>query len=286
MDKLLQGIPRTVCYLDDILVTGQTEEEHLQNLERVLDWLQSQGLRLKRRKCVLMVPRVEHLGHCIDSRGIHTREKNVAAVVNPPEPTTVQESCSFLGMVNYYERFLKDLATVARPLNQLLAKGVAWNWTTECRAALGSLKEQLASADVLTHYDVALPIRLACDASAYGLGEVIPHTMWDGSEQPVAYVSRTLTAAEKNYSQIEEEALALVFGVKKFRKFLHGRHFTLLTDNKALTCLRCLGLKVESLLWLLRAFSVGLYCYQGIVIHCNSSQPLSMCMLMLCLDCP
>ena len=103
------------------------------------------------------------------------------------------------------------------------------------------LKKQLASAPLLVHFSNTLPLRLACDASIYGMGAVISHVMSDGSEQPIAYASRTLTKAEHNYSQIEKEALGTVFGVKKFHQYLYGRLFTLITDHKPLTSI--FGLK-------------------------------------------
>lgn len=116
----------------------------------------------------------------------------------------------------------------------LLQKNSQWNWSTKCQAAFEKAKSQLASSSVLTHFDPQLPILLACDASAYGLGAVISHQMTDGSERPIAYASRTLSKTEINYSQIEKEALGIIFGVQKFRDYLYGRKFVLVTDHKPL----------------------------------------------------
>ena len=120
------------------------------------------------------------------------------------------------------------------PTEQPVEASTKWKWTADCKKSFGLLKEQLASATVLVHYDINLPIRLACDASAYGVGAVISHVMPDSSERPIAYASRSLSSAEINYSQLEREALAIIFGVKKFHKFLYGRPFTLVTDHKPL----------------------------------------------------
>ena len=159
----------------------------------------------------------------------------MSAVLKAPKPRNVQELRSFLGLVNYYGRFIQDLATTAHPLNKLQRKDSPWEWSKSQDQAFEMLKSKLASADILTHYGVNLPLKLACDASCYWIGAVIVHVMPDGQERPIAYAPRSLSQPEKNYSQIEKEALALVYGVKKFYKYLYGRRFVLVTDHKALT---------------------------------------------------
>lgn len=129
------------------------------------------------------------------------------------------------------------LSTLARPLNRLLGKGVRWVWSSRCREAFRQLKQKLASSEVLVHYDPQLPLCLDCDASAYGVGAVLSHRMPDGSDRPTAYASRTLNAAERNYVQIEKEGLAMVYGVRKFHKYIYGRPFTLITDHKPLVAI-------------------------------------------------
>jgi len=165
---------------------------------------------------------VEYLGYQVDAEGLHTTAGKIKAIVDAPRPCDVKQLRSFLGLVNYYGRFVPNLATVAHPLNKLLCKDVKWQWNKECDSAFSSLKKQLASQSVLVHYDVNLPVKLACDASSYGLGVVISHIMPDQSERPIAYASQSLSKAEKNYSQIEKEALSIIFGVTKFHKFLYG----------------------------------------------------------------
>ena len=142
---------------------------------------------------------------------------------------------SFLGLVNYYGKFISALSTITHPLNQLLCHQTKWQWSQECEKSFQKLKDQLSSDQVLVHYDSTLPVRLACDASQYGVGAVISHLMPDGTERPIAYGSRTLTKAEKNYAQIDKEAAAIIFGIKKFHPYIYGRKFTLITDHKPLT---------------------------------------------------
>ena len=235
MDQILQGLDGVLCYLDDILVSGKTEGEHLENLEKVLQRLQEHGLRVKRAKCSFMKTSVRYLGHCIDADGIHATDEKIEAIVNAPTPRNVTELRSFLGLLNYYGRFVPNLSFLLHPLNKLLRHGVRWHWSKACAKAFKTAKEKIVSPNVLVHYDPGRPLTLATDASAYGIGAVISHTMEDGTERPIAFASRTLLPSEKNYSQIEKEALSIVFGISKFHAYLYGRQFTLITDHKPLT---------------------------------------------------
>ena len=124
---------------------------------------------------------------------------------------------------------------VLNPLHSLLRTGQPWKWSPSCEDTFQKSKKALVEAPILAHYDPDLPILLTGDASAYGVGAVISHTMPDGTERPVAFASRTLSTSEHNYSQVEKEALSLIFGIKKFEQYLCGRRFTLITDHKPLT---------------------------------------------------
>ena len=232
MDVVLQGLPKVICYLDDILVTGTSEEEHLENVEKVLQRL---NIRAKRAKCTFMGDSVEYLGHRIDATGLHTTTSKVEAISKAPQPRNVQELRSYLGLLHYYGKFMPSLATLLHPLNALLKAGHKWAWTQECARAFESTKKLLAAAPVLAHYDPSLPMKMAGDASAYGIGAVISHVFPDGQERPIAFASRTLTATERNYSQIEKEALSVVYGIRKFHQYLYGRRVVLVTDHKPLT---------------------------------------------------
>ncbi|RXN13999.1 putative protein K02A2.6-like protein [Labeo rohita] len=231
MDQVLLGLPNVHCYLDDILVTGRTEAEHLENLDAVLGRLEEFGLHVERGKCDFFKDSLEYLGHIIDAEGLHKSPEKVSAIVNAPTPSNITQLRSFLGLLNYYGRFIPNLATIANPLNTLLCKGKRWQWSAECNAAFKKAKEQLVSQNVLTHYDPQNPIRLACDASPYDIGAVISHMLPSGEEKPIAFALRTLSRAEQNYAQIEREALAIMFGVRKFHQYLYGRKFTLFTDH-------------------------------------------------------
>lgn len=127
------------------------------------------------------------------------------------------------------------MATLTHPLNCLLVENIPWKWSKQCQEAFQKLKGILQSAPLLAHYDPKRPVRLVVDSSSFGLEAVLSHISDDGEEKPIAFASRTLSSSEQNYSMTEKEALAIVFGVKKFHQYLFGRRFTLLTDHKLLT---------------------------------------------------
>ncbi len=234
MDSLLQGLPSVVVYLDDVLVTGRDQSDHLHNLSRILERLESAGLTLKRPKCVFMTHSVEYLGHVIDKEGLHPSETKIRAIQDAPEPKNLSELQSFLGLLNYYRSFIPNIACLLSPFYRLLQKNTPWRWTTEHSTTFKKAKELLQTSTVLAHYDTQQELVLSCDASPYGLGAVLSHTYEDDTERPVAFISRTLAPAEKNYSQLEKEALAIIFAVKRLRQYLAGRRFTIYSDHKPL----------------------------------------------------
>ena len=233
MDGLLAGLPGVCVYLDDIIVTGRNQEEHQENVRRVLQKLKNAGFKLKKKKCAFGVSSVTYLGHQIDAQGLHTLPDKVEAVAKSPEPSNVTELRSFLGMLNHYRSFLPQAAATLEPLNRLLRKDTSWHWGPSQQKAFESAKALLTSSQVLMHFDPKLPLVLECDASSKGIGAVLAHVT-EAGERPIAYASRSLNAAEVGYAQIEREALGIVFGVKKFHKMLYGHQFTLKSDHKPL----------------------------------------------------
>ena len=233
MDNLVKGIPYTATYLDDILVTGRTDDEHVANLDTVLQRIYDSGLRLRADKCQFMVPEVSYLGFKVDKNGLHPLPDKIIPILELPEPTNMAELQSFLGMATYYSRFLPNLASTLAPLYDLLKKNSPWQWGKRQQASYKQAKELLASPKFLIHYSLDLPLVLSVDASPYGLGAVISHRV-QGVDRPIAFASRTLTCAEKNNAQLDKEALAVVFGVTKFKRYVFGREFTITTDHKPL----------------------------------------------------
>eukprot|EP00731_Ephydatia_muelleri_P004148 Em0002g324a len=199
-----------LVYLDDILVAGSSEEEHMQLLEIVLAKLENAGIRLKRSKCLFMLPSIQYLDHHISAERISPAEGKKRAVLDAPVPQNIPQLRSFLGLVNYYGKFLHKLADTLDPLHQLLRKHEPWHWGQQQERAFDKTKSQLTSTCILTHFNPEKRLVLSCDASPNGLGAVLAHLFEDGSERPIAFASHSLAPAEKKYSQIEKEGLAII----------------------------------------------------------------------------
>ena len=255
MDKILSGIDNVMCFIDDILIIGESEADNLKTLSQVFTRLKTYNMHLNKVKCRYLQPSVQYLGHILSEEGVKPVKDKIDAMKNAPAPKDLTELQSFLGLVNYYGIFIPSLSTLLQPLYARLNAGVKWSWDIECEQAFNKLKSVLSSEAVLVHYDSSKPLILSTDASPYGIGAVISHRMEDGSEKPVAYASRTLSQAERNYSQIEKETLGIIYGVKKFNMYLYGRPFTLVTDHPPLTGI--FGLRMEFQHWRLLACKDG-----------------------------
>ena len=237
MDNLIKGIPNVCGYLDDILVTGVNEVEHDRNLRKVLERLEKAGIRLNENKCQLKKNEVQYLGYIINKEGLRPIESKVEAIRDAPRPTNTTQLRAYLGMLNYYGKFLKNMSNLLGPIHILLKKNKRWHWSDECEKSFIESKKRLMSAYLLVHFDASKEIIITCDASQYGIGAVMSHIMEDATERPIAFISRTLAPAEKNYSQIEKEALGVIFAVKKFHKYLFGRKFIIANDHRPLLTL-------------------------------------------------
>ena len=235
MDKVLAGLSFVVCRIDDILISGRTNEDHLKNLNEVFRRLEKYGFSCKLSKCQFFQEELVYLGYKISKDGIAPVLSKVDDLVKAKAPEKVEEMISFLGAVNYYRRFLPDLSTVIEPLERLRGKGVKFVWGREQQESFCKLKKLLASGAVLCGFNPKLPVRLETDASGVGIGSVLTHVFPGGMHRPVEFISRTLSKAEKNYSQIEKEGLAIVWSVKRLHKYLYGRKWLLVTDHKPLT---------------------------------------------------
>lgn len=234
MTALLAGIEGVAVLIDDIIISGHNVDEMWQRLDTVLARIRRAGLRLNKNKCKLGRQRVEFLGYIIDAEGIHPAPSKVDAIMNTPEPHNVHELQAFLGLYNFYERFIPHKATILEPLHRLLDKTRTWYWTETEQVAFDKAKRLLSFDLTLVHYDLKKPLILTCDSSEYGVGAVLSHVVEDGLERPIAMGSRTLHTHERRYSQLDKEAASIMFGIQKFHNYLIGRSFTIVTDHKPL----------------------------------------------------
>ena len=177
----------------------------MRTFEITRDSIEDAGMLLKREKCVFMAKSVSHLGHIIDSQGLHPIQDKVDTILEAPPPKTLTQLKAYLGLLTYYGRFLPNISKHLFSLYRLLLKNTKWRWSEEEESAFQESKKLLTSSNLLVHFDPSLPLILSCDASMYGIGAVLAHRMTDGSEKPIGYVSCTLTESEKHYSQLEKE---------------------------------------------------------------------------------
>lgn len=227
-------------YLDDIVIFSSNFPEHLRRLDEVLTNLAKAGLTLNTKKCHFARKSIKVLGHIVSKDGIRPDPDKISAVANFPRPQEQKSLRSFLGLASYFRRLVHNFATLASPLNQLLHSGNPFVWSDDCEKAFQNLKQALTSGPVLCHFDDTQPVLLHTDASGHGIGAVLLQRDAHSRERVVAYASRSLTSAEKNYPITEQECLAVVWSVQKFRPYLYGRHFTVVTDHHALCWLSSL----------------------------------------------
>ena len=237
IDKLLNGLNQIGGILDDLIVTGEDEAKHVSNLNKTLTKLERCSVKLKKSKCAIMQPQIEYFASIVDCHGIHPSPAKVKPILEVQEPQNKPELQSILDLVNYYRKFIPNMSTLVSPLNKVLAKDTPWCWSQECAKLFQDLKDTLTSSCVLAHYSPKLEVQLAVDASPLGLGAVFSHIPEEGEERPIAYASRSLTPADKNYSVVEKETLVIILAIRKFQQFLYSRRFTLLTDHQPLTLL-------------------------------------------------
>lgn len=238
MDGLLQDCPFAFAYLDDVLVASKSPQEHEEHLRRILDILKENKISIKHEKCQWRKQSVKFLGHTISQEGCSPLREKVAAIESFPKPHNQKELRSFLGMVNFYNRFLPNAATVMSPLYALITspkrgKSVKVAWNDNADAAFRNTKELLAEATLLAHPGADAPLRLTTDASDFAAGAVLQQ-MQEGIWKPLAFFSKKFSAPQTKYSAFSRELLAVTMAIKHFRDFLEGHCFHVVTDHKPL----------------------------------------------------
>ena len=223
-----------VVFIDDILVFSSTAAEHKLHLQAVLSELREHKVLIKASKCVWGQTELPYLGHIISKDGLKPDPKKVQSVVDWPQPTCLREVLQFLGLTNFFTKYIQGYANLTKPLTDLSKKNAPFDWKVSCTQAFNDLKHALTTAPVLVLPDPGKPFELVCDASGFGIGAVLLQ-----NERPVAYYSRKMTAAERNYVVTEQELLATVEALRVFRCYLlSGQQFNLVTDNRPNTFLQ------------------------------------------------
>lgn len=237
MTVAMSGLTYEKCfvYLDDIIVFGKNLNEHNKNLIAVLERLRHVNLKLNPSKCDFLKKEILYLGHSISEKGILPDKDKIITMQNYPVPCNATEVKRFTAFANYYRKYVPHFAEIAAPLNRLTKKGAEFIWSKECQNSFLHLKNSLIQPPILQYPDFSPENEfiLRTDASGIALGAILSN----GDDKPVAYASRTLNKAEKNYPVIEKELLAVVWAVKHFRPYLFGRHFKILTDHRPLVYL-------------------------------------------------
>lgn len=238
IDEVTRGLDFVYCYLDDVLVYSRNAQEHERHLRQIFTKLKNYGIQINTAKCVLGEPEVTFLGYSISANGTKPLETKIEAIKKFPIPTTVRQLRAFLGMINFYRRFLPRAAEIQSPLHALLTGSVKGsqpvNISGEALDAFEACKQSLANAALLAHPDCSAKLALVTDASDKAIGAVLQQ-LKDSAWQPLAFFSRKLSPSQVKYSPYDRELLAIYEGIKHFRHLLEARHFIIYTDHKPIS---------------------------------------------------
>ena len=237
VNEVLSGFPFVFVYIDDVLIFSKTREEHMRHLTLVFDRLKYYGVISNKDKCIFDVDEIVFLGHKVNREGVAPLEFKVTAIQNFPRPSNMKQLRRFLGMLNYYRRFIPAAAATLQPLNRMLyprkCSRQTLRWNEEAEEAFSAIKTMLASATLLAFPVLGAEKQVVVDASISAVGGVL-HQVINGHAKLLAFFSKALNSAQVNYSVFDRELLAMYLSLRNFRCFLEGRAFTLFTDHKPL----------------------------------------------------
>ena len=280
-DNLFADIEGVCVVVDDILVWGNTREQHDSRVAAVFERCVAEGMVLNTKKCKIAKSSVKYLGMVLDRQGIRIDQTRINDIHAVRPPSTVKQLQSFLGMTNYVSAFIRGYTDITAPLRELLKRDTAFVWQERQQRAFDSLRSALTAAPVLSLFNPEKPIILSGDASQYGLGAVLLQE-GDGGVQPVAYASRTLTETQKGYAQIEKELLAIVFGCSKFHYYIFGsRRVRVESDHKPLDMimkkpLHQVSIRLQRMRLILQRYDIDVQYVPGKELHiadCLSRNP-------------
>ena len=223
-----------MIYMDDLVIATNDFISHINLLIEILQCATKFGLELNVKKCRFCYNEINYLGYHVNHKGIRPNDDHIRAIRHYPQPINVKTVHSFLGLCSYFRRFVAHFADIARPLNNLIKKNAEFIFDQNCLNAFNMLREKLASSPVLSIYNPSFETELHCDASSAGFGAVLLQRQEDGRFHPVSYFSRTATAEEKKYHSYELETLAIIYALRRFRVYLEGIPFRIITDCNSL----------------------------------------------------
>lgn len=265
VNSVIHNLENTEAYIDDVIVYNIHWTEHLDSIRKLFDRVRDAKLSINLEKCDFTCATVVYLGHVVGQGQIKPVNAKVDIIVNFPQPGAKKELMRFLGMIGFYRKFCHNFATVSNPLTNLLKKKAKFIWTDECQQAFEKLKAMLKSSPILLAPDFEKPFKLAIDASEVAVGSVLLQEDSCGVDHPVAYFSKKLTSAQKNYSTIEKECLSLILAINHFEVYVSmgGQQLTVYTDHNPLTFLDRLKNKNQRLI----RWSLELQQYNLKIIH-------------------
>lgn len=225
--------PNVFVYLDDIIVVTSSFEKHLEVLSEIFKRIRAAKLTLNKEKCKFVRPELKYLGYIVSAAGLRVDPDKIKAIVDIPVPGTQKAVRQFTGMASWYRRFIPNFATRMHPLTSLLRRKSKFEWSAEAEQSFRDMKSCLVTAPILSCPDFAKPFTISCDASGVGIGAVLSQEYEQG-EGVIAYASRTLSRQEQKFSATERECLSAIWAVEKFRPYVEGTKFTIITDHYSL----------------------------------------------------
>ena len=230
IDSILVGIDHVAPYLDDILIGGKDLATCKEVLNKVMIRLEEYNVKLNVQKSEFFVNSLLFLGFELSGKGKVPSATKIEKILSMPPPENLTQLKAFVSMFNYYRNFVHMCPDILEPFHKLMRKDEPWVWSSECMIAFSKCKTALSEASMLVLYDPSKELILSVDSSSFGVGAILSQ-IENGEERPIAFESATLNQSQRNYSQLDKEALAIIFGVKKFHKYLWGRKFTIFSDH-------------------------------------------------------
>ena len=247
MEKVIKSVESSTAYIDDLLTFSKSFDDHLKHLRELFERLKICNIKIKTSKCKIGCDELMFLGYKILSEGISIDSSRTDSLKNYPRPTKTKHVKQFLGLAGFYRHFIRRFADIAGPLNDLTKKNKKFIWSEDCENSFQQNIKLLSDKPILAYPNFNEEFFLSTDASIIGVGAVLSQRDNQQREHPVYYASRALNLAERNYSTIERELLAIVYSVDKFRYYLYGKKFTIFTDHNPLVYLNNITLSSERL---------------------------------------